>query len=148
MFCLFLMRKERKQGFPAAILPQLRRRGHARQTDPDASRLRAKTQEQTDAQRGHPHTRHGSDGLGSPGNPGFPSEPARHPVPARSSYQEQTEGPHACRSPGLSKIPKGEVTSQWGDAIRPGAYKRSVCPDSAPWCFSASGVWDPRRGAV
>lgn len=90
---VFEEKRERKQEFPAVVLPQLRRRGHARQTDPDASRLRAKTQAQTDAQTGLPRPGHGSGGLGSPGNPRFPSESVRHLVPARSSYQEQTEEP-------------------------------------------------------
>lgn len=130
------------------VLPQLRSRGHARQTDPDASRLRAKTQAQTDAQTGLPRPGHGSGGLGSPGNPRFPSESVRHLVPARSSYQSRPRSHEDCESPGLSKIPGGEVTSQWGDAIRPGAHRHSVYPDSAPWCCSASGVRDPRREAV
>lgn len=64
-----------------------------------------------DDRRGFPHPEHGG-GLGSPGNPRFPSEPARYRVPASGFYQEQAKGPNACASRRLSKIPRGEVTSQ------------------------------------
>lgn len=89
----------REQEFPAAVLPQLGRRRHARQTAPDASRLRAKTRAQTDGQTGLPHPEHGGAGLGSLANPRFPSEPARHRVPAHGSSQEQAKGPRCLREP-------------------------------------------------
>lgn len=93
-FVLLVCEKNSKRGqeFPASVLPQLSGRRHARQTAPDTSWLRAKTPEQTDAQTGLPHPEHGG-GLGSPGNPRFPSEPARHRVPTRGFYQEQAKGP-------------------------------------------------------
>lgn len=57
---------------------------------------------------GLPHLGNLGGGLGSPGNPGFPSETARHPGPARSSYQEQTKGPRRLRKPGALQNPQGK----------------------------------------
>lgn len=50
-------------------------------------------------QTGLPHPEHGGAGLGSLGNPRFPSEPARHRVPAHGSSQEQAKGPRCLREP-------------------------------------------------
>lgn len=45
--------------------------------------------------------------MGSPGNPRFPSEPARHRVPASGFYQEQAKGPQCLREPEALQNPQG-----------------------------------------
>ncbi|XP_017735702.1 PREDICTED: uncharacterized protein LOC108534718 isoform X2 [Rhinopithecus bieti] len=125
------LQKKREQEFPAVVLQQLERGGHAQQTATDASRLRAKTA-QADAQTGLPHPGHGGSELGSPGNPGFRRKPPGTQSPSAAPIWGRTWGPDACGNQGLPKIPGGGVTSQPGTQPVRGAREHSVCPNPAP----------------
>lgn len=75
-----------------AVLTQLKRRGHARQTAPDASRLRAKTRRRQTHRRGSP-TLDTEEAGWETQEPRVRVGTAGHLVPARGSYQEHATGP-------------------------------------------------------
>lgn len=140
LFGLVLKRKE----FPAVDLPRLERRGHARQTAAEASRLCARRR----GVDGAPQPRTRQRQAGKSRKPQVPVETARHPVPARSSGPERATGPRCVREPRVPQGSRGEVTSKRGDATRLRVCGHRVCPKQAPRRCPASGVWGLRRGAV
>ncbi|XP_045382969.1 uncharacterized protein LOC123621178 [Lemur catta] len=142
-----LQRKERA-GVPSGGSATARGQGTRAADVPRCLKAAREDTAQADAQTGLPHPGLSGGGVGSPGNPGFPSEPARHPGPSCSSYQAQGMGTQCLREPGAPQNSRREVTSQWGTQPVGVARGHGVCPNLAPWYQSASGVRSPRRGAV
>lgn len=149
MFCLFLKRKEREskssQRWFCHSSGAGDTRGRPTQTPHGCARRHRRRQTH---RRGSPALGTAAAGWEAQETPGSPRNPSGTWSPPAAPIRSRPRSSDDCESPGLSKIPGGEVTSLWGDAIRPGAHRHSVYPDSAPWCCSASGVRDPRREAV
>ncbi|XP_063512900.1 uncharacterized protein LOC134738743 isoform X2 [Pongo pygmaeus] len=138
-----LASREKEQKFPAAVLQQLERGGHAQQTAPDASRLRAKTRRRQTHRRGSPTLDTAAARWEAQETPGSRRKPPGTQSPPAAPIWGRTWGPDACRNQGLPKIPGGGITSQRGTQPVQGAREHSVCPNPAPWCCSASGCGVP-----
>ncbi|XP_030663943.1 collagen alpha-1(I) chain-like [Nomascus leucogenys] len=83
---------------------------------------------QADAQTGLPHPGHGGSELGSPGNPGFPSEASWYPVPSCSANLGQDMGPRRLQEPGAPQNPRGRNYLAAGDATRSGCPRAQRLP--------------------
>ncbi|XP_053426731.1 uncharacterized protein LOC128571111 [Nycticebus coucang] len=147
---LLASREKREQDFPAAVLQQLEHRGHARQTAPDASRLRAKTPRRQTHRRGSPtqDAVAAATGWEAQETPGSRRNPPGTKAPPAAPIKSRPWGPYACGSQGLPKKPGERLPRSGGTQPVGSARGHGVCPNPDPGYRLASGVRGPRRGAV
>lgn len=114
MFCLFLKRKERKQAFPAVILPQLRRRGHARGPTQKPHGCARRHRSRQTHRRGSPTLGTAATGWEAQETPGSPRNPPGTRSPPAAPIRSRLRAPMPAAAQGSSKSPRERLPHSGG----------------------------------